>query len=262
MAKIACSPMNACPEPDAEQDTRGECTGEQPAIRSCESPSTIVRSGAGVFPLGDRHRRRRVNHRHQPVQPARRRGKQDRDREAHDRVRGERLACPPRRPSSKKAASSSVTDDSQREALGKQRNRCVDYICRPSRRSKPGDYFALLAYVESERAARGGDCRPCAWRSRSQASRDLLGFGPRFLHSTGQAYKGGPNTGVFLQITCDDAVRICTFPGQKYTFLASSRRRRPAATSRSRRRAGGGRCACISGADVAPGLAMLGRSHA
>ena len=32
-----------------------------------------------------------------------------------------------------------------------------------------------------------------------------LGFGPRFLHSTGQAYKGGPNTGVFLQITCDDA---------------------------------------------------------
>ena len=34
-----------------------------------------------------------------------------------------------------------------------------------------------------------------------------LGFGPRFLHSTGQAYKGGPNTGVFLQITCDDAAR-------------------------------------------------------
>ena len=32
-----------------------------------------------------------------------------------------------------------------------------------------------------------------------------LGFGPRFLHSTGQAYKGGPNSGVFLQITCDDA---------------------------------------------------------
>ncbi len=32
-----------------------------------------------------------------------------------------------------------------------------------------------------------------------------LGFGPRFLHSTGQAYKGGPNTGVFLQVTCDDA---------------------------------------------------------
>jgi transaldolase / glucose-6-phosphate isomerase len=44
-----------------------------------------------------------------------------------------------------------------------------------------------------------------------------LGFGPRFLHSTGQAYKGGPNTGVFLQITCDDSVQL-PVPGQKYTF--------------------------------------------
>jgi transaldolase/glucose-6-phosphate isomerase len=44
-----------------------------------------------------------------------------------------------------------------------------------------------------------------------------LGFGPRFLHSTGQAYKGGPNSGVFLQITCDDAADI-PVPGQKYTF--------------------------------------------
>ena len=44
-----------------------------------------------------------------------------------------------------------------------------------------------------------------------------LGFGPRFLHSTGQVYKGGPNTGVFLQITCDDANEI-QIPDQKYTF--------------------------------------------
>ena len=44
-----------------------------------------------------------------------------------------------------------------------------------------------------------------------------LGFGPRFLHSTGQAYKGGPNSGVFLQITCDDAVDL-PVPEQKYTF--------------------------------------------
>jgi transaldolase/glucose-6-phosphate isomerase len=42
-------------------------------------------------------------------------------------------------------------------------------------------------------------------------------FGPRFQHSTGQAYKGGPNTGVFLQITCDDAADI-PVPEQKYTF--------------------------------------------
>jgi transaldolase / glucose-6-phosphate isomerase len=42
-------------------------------------------------------------------------------------------------------------------------------------------------------------------------------MGPRFLHSTGQAYKDGPNSGLFLQITCDDAVEL-PVPGQKYTF--------------------------------------------
>ena len=44
-----------------------------------------------------------------------------------------------------------------------------------------------------------------------------VGYGPRFLHSTGQAYKGGPNSGVFLQITCDDAADL-PVPGQQYTF--------------------------------------------
>ncbi len=42
-------------------------------------------------------------------------------------------------------------------------------------------------------------------------------FGPRFLHSTGQAYKGGPNSGVFLQVTADDAADLAV-PGEKYTF--------------------------------------------
>ena len=44
-----------------------------------------------------------------------------------------------------------------------------------------------------------------------------LGFGPRFLHSTGQAYKGGSNEGVFLQITSEDAEDF-DVPEQKYTF--------------------------------------------
>jgi transaldolase / glucose-6-phosphate isomerase len=44
-----------------------------------------------------------------------------------------------------------------------------------------------------------------------------VGFGPRFLHSTGQAYKGGPNTGIFLQITADDAADL-PIPGHKATF--------------------------------------------
>ena len=84
-------------------------------------------------------------------------------------------------------------------------------------RISPGDYFALLAYIamtpEHEEKLQeirhmvrdGAQVAPC------------LGFGPRFLHSTGQAYKGGPNSGVFLQITSDDAVDL-QVPEQKYSF--------------------------------------------
>jgi transaldolase / glucose-6-phosphate isomerase len=81
----------------------------------------------------------------------------------------------------------------------------------------PGDYMALLAYIEMN------DVHENELQAMRHAVRDrkhvatCLGFGPRFLHSTGQAYKGGPNTGVFLQITCDDAVDL-PVPGQKYTF--------------------------------------------
>jgi len=53
-------------------------------------------------------------------------------------------------------------------------------------------------------------------RDRTQAA-TCVGFGPRFQHSTGQAYKGGPNSGVFLQITCDDPEDL-PVPGQSYTF--------------------------------------------
>jgi transaldolase/glucose-6-phosphate isomerase len=84
-------------------------------------------------------------------------------------------------------------------------------------RISDGDYFALLAYVEmtSEHEARLQELR-LAVRDRKHVA-TCLGFGPRFLHSTGQAYKGGPNSGVFLQITCGDAADL-PVPEQKYTF--------------------------------------------
>lgn len=80
-----------------------------------------------------------------------------------------------------------------------------------------GDYLALLAYIEmnADHEERLQVIRH-AVRDRKRVA-TCLGFGPRFLHSTGQAYKGGPNTGVFLQITCDDANDL-PVPGQKYTF--------------------------------------------
>lgn len=84
-------------------------------------------------------------------------------------------------------------------------------------RLSPGDYFAVLAYVEMN------DRHDTELQALRHAVRDAtrvatcLSYGPRFLHSTGQAYKGGPNSGVFLQITCDDALDL-SVPGQKYTF--------------------------------------------
>jgi transaldolase/glucose-6-phosphate isomerase len=80
-----------------------------------------------------------------------------------------------------------------------------------------GDYFAVLGYITMnaahEKTLQG--IRHAVRDKKKVAT--VLGFGPRFLHSTGQAYKGGPNSGVFLQITCDDA-RDLPVPGQKYTF--------------------------------------------
>jgi len=80
-----------------------------------------------------------------------------------------------------------------------------------------GDYFAVLGYIpmnaENEKALQA--IRISVRDTKKVAT--CLGFGPRFLHSTGQAYKGGPNSGVFLQITCDDASDLAV-PGQKYTF--------------------------------------------
>lgn len=80
-----------------------------------------------------------------------------------------------------------------------------------------GDYFALLGYITMNKADEEAlQAIRLAVRDNKKVA-TVLGFGPRFLHSTGQAYKGGPNSGVFLQITCDDAVDILV-PGQKYTF--------------------------------------------
>jgi transaldolase / glucose-6-phosphate isomerase len=79
------------------------------------------------------------------------------------------------------------------------------------------DYFAVLAYVEmnEENAALLQSIRENILQSKLVAT--CLGFGPRFLHSTGQAYKGGANNGVFLQITSDDAQDF-PVPEQKFTF--------------------------------------------
>ncbi|MDX6530658.1 MAG: transaldolase / glucose-6-phosphate isomerase [Blastocatellia bacterium] len=122
-------------------------------------------------------------------------------------------------------------------------------------RLQAGDYFALLAYVEMNGAHEQilQSARHAVRNNKHVAT--CLGFGPRFLHSTGQAYKGGPNSGVFLQITCDDAVDL-PVPGQKYTFgivkAAQARGDFEVLAERGRRA-----LRVHLGADVNKGLAIL-----
>jgi transaldolase / glucose-6-phosphate isomerase len=108
------------------------------------------------------------------------------------------------------------TDSQNASALGKP-DSLAGYLRAHLGRIKAGDYFAVLGYIEMnpEHQGRLQQIRRAVRDSKRVAT--CLGFGPRFLHSTGQAYKGGPNSGVFLQITCDDANDI-PVPGQKYTF--------------------------------------------
>ena len=82
---------------------------------------------------------------------------------------------------------------------------------------KPGDYIAFLSYIEEtpeidrqfqELRTQLRDATHCA---------TTTGYGPRFLHSTGQLHKGGPDTGVFFQIVANDAVDFA-IPGEPYTF--------------------------------------------
>lgn len=97
-------------------------------------------------------------------------------------------------------------------------DRAIDGLLRAHLdRVRPGDYFAVNAYVEMNEA------NESPLQSLRHAVRDskrvatTLGYGPRFLHSTGQLHKGGPNTGVFLQITADEAEPL-PVPGERFSF--------------------------------------------
>ncbi|HEY6469315.1 MAG TPA: bifunctional transaldolase/phosoglucose isomerase [Candidatus Dormibacteraeota bacterium] len=83
--------------------------------------------------------------------------------------------------------------------------------------AKSGDYVALMAYVTPDDTNHDAlqDLRVAIRDTRRLAT--TLGFGPRFLHSTGQLHKGGPNTGVYIQITADDGTDV-PIPGKPFTF--------------------------------------------
>ncbi len=127
---------------------------------------------------------------------------------------------PPEKPILEEQGIKLFTDDKNAAALKQAAGRdqsLAGYLTAHLNRLAAGDYCALLAYLEQN------DAHQEQLQAMRHVIRDAkrvatcLGFGPRFLHSTGQAYKGGPNTGVFLQITCDDAADL-PVPGQRYTF--------------------------------------------
>jgi len=129
-------------------------------------------------------------------------------------------SLPAERPVLEEGSIQLFTDSGNADALAKAAGTSkslVEYLGAHLSRIRAGDYFALLAYIQMN------DPHEIRLQQMRMLVRDrkrvatCLGFGPRFLHSTGQAYKGGPNSGVFLQLTCDDAADL-PVPGQKYTF--------------------------------------------
>ena len=141
------------------------------------------------------------------------------------------------------------------EAVGNDKT-LENYITAHLDRIKRNDYFGLLAYVQmnDENQDLLQEIRHSVLENFQVAT--CLGFGPRFLHSTGQGYKGGANNGVFLQITCDDTKDL-QVPNQKYTFgivKAAQARGDFEVLAERKRRA----LRVHLGADVQKGLAKIG----
>ena len=80
--------------------------------------------------------------------------------------------------------------------------------------AREGDYVAILAFIDP---AREGELAPLVERARATGRPVTVGLGPRYLHSTGQLHKGGPNTGLFVQVV-DDLGEELPIPGKPFGF--------------------------------------------
>jgi len=128
-------------------------------------------------------------------------------------------SLPAEKPMFEEAGIKLFTDEKNAAELAKavSNQSLAGYLKAHLGRIKAGDYFAVLGYLQmNAEHEQSLQVLRHAVRDKKHVA-TCLGFGPRFLHSTGQAYKGGPNSGVFLQVTCDDSVAL-PVPGQKYTF--------------------------------------------
>ncbi|HEY5176928.1 MAG TPA: bifunctional transaldolase/phosoglucose isomerase [Terriglobales bacterium] len=108
-------------------------------------------------------------------------------------------------------------DEATRDLLRRSGSSMQEIFTAHLSRIKPGDYFAVTQYIEELNNYEGllQQVRIAVRDEKKVAT--TSGYGPRFLHSTGQLHKGGPGTGVFLQITSED-INDIEIPGEKFTF--------------------------------------------
>ncbi|MGO9517545.1 MAG: bifunctional transaldolase/phosoglucose isomerase [Candidatus Korobacteraceae bacterium] len=108
-------------------------------------------------------------------------------------------------------------DTETRDTLRRGGSSLQEIVAAHIARVQPGDYFALTSYIEElnnyEVLLR--EIRVVVRDEKKVAT--TCGYGPRFLHSTGQLHKGGPDTGVLIQITSGD-INDIDIPGEKFTF--------------------------------------------
>jgi transaldolase/glucose-6-phosphate isomerase len=91
------------------------------------------------------------------------------------------------------------------------------YLAAHLSQAQSGDYLALMAYLQRS-AEHHATLQAMRVRLRKRLHvATTLGYGPRFLHSTGQLHKGGANNGLFIQLTADDRDDLA-IPGEPYSF--------------------------------------------
>ena len=108
------------------------------------------------------------------------------------------------------------TDDANHQAL-KGASSLVQAMAAHLSQVRTGDYVAINAYLERTLAVHEALQRIRGLIRDTRRVATTLGYGPRFLHSTGQLHKGGPNSGVFLQVTADQSEDL-DIPGEPYSF--------------------------------------------
>jgi transaldolase/glucose-6-phosphate isomerase len=113
-------------------------------------------------------------------------------------------------------------DEGQREAWREKAGSLRAFLQTLVRQMKAPDYLALLPYFQRTPARHAAlQALRGALRNRLKVA-TTLGYGPRYLHSTGQLHKGGPNTGVFIMFTAD-ALEDIRIPDQPYGFATLQR---------------------------------------